>query len=124
VGDYDSPSDPSMDSSPEVTISPADNGHVVRWHQRGAKKDEPGRTVKRVAMSADEALGHARMALSGTGKAKSPKRKPLRDGQSGAGSSAAEGDGASLASPAAQTMVTRSRSSSARRRRPRVGGRR
>ncbi len=122
MGDYDSPSDPS-DESPEVTISPADNGHVVRWHQRGTKKDEPGRTVKRVAMSADEALAHARSALGGTGKAKSGKRKPLRDGQSGA-SSAAEGDGASLASPTAQTMATRSRSSSARRRRPRVGGRR
>ena len=122
MGDYDSPSDPS-DESPEVTISPADNGHVVRWHQRGTKKDEPGRTVKRVAMSADEALAHARSALGGTGKAKSPKRKPLRDGQSGAGSSAAEGESGMASSPAAQTM-SRSRNSSARRRRPRVGGRR
>ena len=118
MGDYD-PSDPSSDS-PEVTISPADNGHVVRWHQRGAKKDDPGRTVKRVAMTSDDALEHARSALSGTGKAKSSKKKFSRDGQLG---SAGTGDD-SVSSPSAQPHASRMPARSARRRRPRVGGRR
>jgi hypothetical protein len=104
------------DSSPEVTISPADNGHVVRWHQRGSKKDEPGRTIKRVAMSSDDALGHAAEALGGGGKSKSPKKKSSRDGQS---ASADAGEGS--ASPAAHSLRVRSRSV---RRRQRVSGRR
>ena len=125
MGDYD-PSDPSSDS-PEVTISPADNGHVVRWHQRGAKKDDPGRTVKRVAMTSDDALEHARSALSGTGKAKSSKKKFSRDGQlgssAGPGSAAGTGDD-SVSSPSAQPHASRMPARSARRSRPRVGGRR
>ena len=39
MDDYDSPDQ----SPPEVTISPADNGHVVRWHQRSSKKRTPSR---------------------------------------------------------------------------------
>ena len=104
------------DSSPEVTISPADNGHVVRWHQRGSKKDEPGRTIKRVAMSSDDALGHAAEALGGGGKSRSPKKKSSRDGQV---ASADAGEGS--ASPAAHSLRVRSRSV---RRRQRVSGRR
>jgi hypothetical protein len=112
------------DSSPEVTISPADNGHVVRWHQRGSKKDEPGRTVKRVAMSSDDALGHAAEALGSTGKAKSAKKKSLRSvghASSAIGADASDaGDGGSA--PAAHSgMRTRSRSV---RRRARVSSRR
>jgi hypothetical protein len=80
------------DSSPEVTISPADNGHVVRWHQRGSKKDEPGRTIKRVAMSSDDALGHAAEALGGGGK--TSKKKSMRDGQLGTAGSGGESDSA------------------------------
>jgi hypothetical protein len=114
------------DASPEVTIEPADNGFVVRHYQRGAKKDESGRTIRRVASSTDEALEHARTALGGAGKSKSPKRKPLRDGQTGAGSglgtNAAEA-GEQSSSPAAHSSRVPSRDR-ARRRRARVGGRR
>ena len=102
------------DSSPEVTISPADNGHVVRWHQRGSKKDDPPRAIKRVAMSEDDALGHAREALGS--KSKSSKKKANRDGQA---ASADTGDGAT--SPVAHSLRTRSRSV---RRRARATGRR
>lgn len=100
------------DSSPEVTISPADNGHVVRWHQRSSKKDQPGRTIKRVAMSKEEALGHADEALGGSSK--SSKKKLNRDGQSAL---ADAGDsGGSAATPAAHSVMrTRSRSSARRR---------
>ena len=108
------------DSSPEVTISPADNGHVVRWHQRGAKKDEPGRTIKRVAMSSDDALGHAAEALGGGGSTKSSKKRtPSRDGQLGTAGAGGESDSA----PAAHSARTPHRGSS-RRRRSRIGGRR
>jgi hypothetical protein len=111
------------DSSPEVTISPADNGHVVRWHQRGSKKDEPGRTIKRVAMSSDDALGHAAEALGGGGKSRSPKKKSSRDGVRSPDphqvASADAGEGS--ASPAAHSLRVRSRSV---RRRQRVSGRR
>ena len=93
-------------SPPEVTIEPADNGFVVRHYQRSSKKDESGRTIRRVASSVDDALGHARMALGGTGKAKSAKsstkfskRKPLRDGQLGSGPSVAEGESGSAPAP-------------------------
>jgi hypothetical protein len=108
----------SSDPAPEVTISPADNGHVVRWHQRSGKKGEPGRSITRVAASADDALEHARSALGSTGKSKSPKRKPLRNGQLG---TAGAGDGDTA--PAAH-FSSKSMRGSARRRRPRVGGRR
>ena len=118
--------DDSVDTPPEVTIEPADNGYVVRHYQRGAGKGpnaSSGRTVRRVAATTEDALGHARLALSGTAKARSPKRKPLRDGQLGA-SPASEGDGGSglgmTSSPAAQTPPR----SATRRRRPRAGGRR
>lgn len=127
VGDYDSPSDPSTES-PEVTISPADNGHVVRWHQRGDGKKTEGRTVKRVASTREEALGHAAEALGGgSGSRKSSKKKSSRDGQTLGADPSDAGDGASVSSPAAQTSphVSRvPRRSTARRRRPRAGGRR
>ena len=117
--DYASP------APPEVTISPADNGHVVRWHQRSGKKGESGRSVTRVASSKEEALGHADEALGGGGSTKSPKKKSTRDGQTGAGSGpAAEGESGSASSPAAHHRSGRNPTRSARRRRSRVGGRR
>jgi len=94
------------DSSPEVTISPADNGHVVRWHQRSNKKDEPGRTIKRVASTTDEALGHAKDALGG----RTSKKKSNRDGQTAVSDT---GDG--LTSPVAHSSHSM-RGRSARRR--------
>ena len=114
--------DTAPSSAPEVTIEPADNGFVVRHYQRSAKKDESGRTIRRVASTTDEALSHARTALGGTGKAKSAKKKSLRDGQLG---TAGAGDGGAIAStsPAAHSSIKSARGS-ARRRRPRVGGRR
>jgi hypothetical protein len=115
----DDTSDPRL---PEVTIEPADNGHVVRWHQRSSKKDQSGRSVRRVASTVDEALAHAKSALGG-GSIKSSKKKSYRDGQSGSGSTTAEGESGSSASPAAHAM----HHSSARRpsrRRARIGGRR
>ena len=98
------------DSSPEVTISPADNGHVVRWHQRGSKKDEPGRTIKRVAMSSDDALGHAAEALGGGGKS-SKKKVSTRSVGHGSADDAGEGS----ASPVAH-LIKGSGTRSARRR--------
>ena len=116
--------DYASSAPPEVTISPADNGHVVRWHQRSGKKGESGRSVTRVASSKEEALGHADEALSG-GSAKSSKKKSTRDGQSGAGSDpAAEGESGSTSSPAAHHRGSRNPTRSARRRRSRIGGRR
>ena len=115
--------DDQTDSTPpEVTIEPADNGYVVRHQQRGSKKDEPSRTVRRVAETTDEALDHARTALGGGGKSKSAKKKSNRDGQPGTGMSAAEGESGSASSPAAH-ISRRSSRGSARRRRPRIGGR-
>ena len=107
---------------PEVTISPAENGHVVRWHQRSGKKGESGRSISRVALSADEALDHAKSALGG-GSAKSSKKRSIkRDGQSGVGfASDAEG-GESDSAPAAHASRA-PRRSSARRRRSRAGRR-
>jgi hypothetical protein len=112
-------SDPSSisDAPPEVTIEPADNGFVVRHHQRSSKKDESGRTVRRVASSVDDALEHARTALGGSSKS-SKKKTDHRDGQSG---TADAGDGSTA--PAAQSLRGPSRGR-ARRRHPRVGGRR
>jgi len=117
--------DPSDNAPPEVTIEPADNGFVVRHHQKSTKKDESGRTIRRVASTTDEALSHARTALGG-GK-KSAKKKSKRDGQTGSGMSAAEGETGSSPSPAAHglaahAMHAHSRNH-ARRRRPRTGGR-
>lgn len=111
--------DDSPSSPPEVTIEPADNGYVVRHYQRGTGKDSSGRTIRRVASTTDEALTHARAALGGAGKARSDKKKPLRNGQIGLGAGSGDGD----SSPSAQPVRTMSRGS-ARRRRPRVGGRR
>lgn len=99
---------------PEVTIEPADNGHVVRWHQRSAKKDEHGRTVRRVASTVDEALGHAKSALGGI---RTSKKKSSRDGQ-------ADEAGESSSAPAAHSFGGKMARGSAKRRRSRVGGRR
>jgi len=111
---------------PEVTIEPADNGWVVRHHQRSGKKDEPGRTIRRVASTDDEALVHARTAMGGGSAVRSKKKySSTRNGQSGSGSGsgspAAEGDGGSApatASPAAHSQRT-SRASRIRGRSPR-----
>lgn len=135
MADYDSPSDPSDPSDslpPEVTISPADNGHVVRWHQRSGKKGEPGRKIERVASTKEEALGHADEALGGGGSTKSSKRRSRtikRDGQTGAslgsGATAVEA-GEQSSAPAAHSShgARRPSRNPARRRRSRNGGRR
>ena len=108
---------------PEVTIEPADNGFVVRHQQRSGKKDESSRTVRRVASSADEALDHARSAITGGGK--SSKKKSTRSVGRGLANEAGEPDESSGTSPApAAHTARRSARSSARRRRPRIGGRR
>ncbi len=108
--------DPSDNTPPEVTIEPADNGFVVRHHQRG-KKDEPGRTIRRVASTDDEALSHAKSALNGGGRT---KKKSSRDGRIEAG---ATEDLSS--SPAAHAMHASGRGRSrARRRRSRISSRR
>ena len=113
----DMPSDPSDNESPEVTISPADNGHVVRWHQRSSKKGEPSRTIKRVASTKEEALGHADEALGGGGSTKSSKKRSIQRGD-GAPAEGAIGEHA-LHSSASHSSRDRTR-----RRRPRTGGRR
>jgi hypothetical protein len=125
VDDYPTQSDPG-DTPPEVTISPADNGHVVRWHQRSGKKGESGRGVTRVASTKEEALGHADEALGGGGSTKSSKKRSAkRDGQTGSGMFAAEGESGLTSSPAAHAQhASRRPTRSARRRRPRIGGRR
>ena len=101
-------------SRPEVTLEPADNGWVVRHHQRSTKRDEPGRTIRRVASTDEEALGHAKTAMGG-GKT-SKKKSSNRDGHV----SDEAGEGAS--SPAAHSLG--GHRSSSRRRRPRSAGRR
>ena len=105
-----------MIDDPEVTIEPADNGYIVKHYQRSTKKDEGGRTIRRVASTSEEALGHAGRVLG----SKTSKKKSSRDGQSG--SSADVGEGAT-ASPVAHFGGKAPRGAS-RRRRPRVGGRR
>ena len=106
----DSPT--SADSAPpEVTIEPADNGYVVRHYQRGAKKDESGRTIRRVASTTDEALGHAKTALSG-GSGKISKKKVSARADTDTGGVIGE------------HSITRSSRGRARRRRARIGGRR
>jgi len=105
---------------PEVTIEPADNGFVVRHHQRSTRKDEPGRTIRRVAATEDEALGHAKTALHGgmgAKSAKSAKKKSIRRGDG----ALAEGAPSEQASPFSGSHSSRGR---ARRRRPRASGRR
>lgn len=92
-------------------MEPADNGWVVRHHQRSTKRDEPGRTIRRVASTDDEALGHARTAM---GNGKVSKKKSTR-GDDGALSEGAEGE----AVPASHHSRT-----GTRRRRPRSSGRR
>jgi hypothetical protein len=105
--------DDSPDTPPEVTIEPADNGFIVRHHQRSTKKDEPGRTIRRLALTREEALGHAGMALGGS---KVSKKKSTR------------GDGAPSEGPpteqASHSFGSHSSRGRARRRRPRVSGRR
>ena len=67
--------DDSLDQTPpEVTIEPADNGFVVRHYQRGQGKDQSGRTIRRVASTEDEALGHAKSALTGGAGRQAKKR--------------------------------------------------
>ena len=105
--------DDSPDTPPEVTIEPADNGFIVRHHQRSTKKDESGRTIRRLAMTREEALGHAGAALGGS---KTSKKKSTR------------GDGALAQGPpteqASHSFGSHSSRGRARRRRPRVSGRR
>ena len=101
-----------MMDDPEVTIEPADNGYIVKHYQRSTKKDESGRTIRRVASTAEEALGHAGKVLS----TRTSKKKSSRDGH-------AEEAGESSSAPAAHSFGGHSRGS-AKRRRPRVGGRR
>ena len=118
---------PAPPEQPEITLEPADNGWVVRHQQRSIKKDEPGRTIRRVASTDDEALEHARTTMGG-GKS-SKKKSTKRDGQTGSGMSAAEGESGSAvatSSPAAHRghRNPASARASSRRRRPRIGGRR
>ena len=118
----------SADSTPpEVTISPADNGHVVRWHQRGAKRGEPGRSITRVASSKEEALGHADEALGGGGSTKSSKRRTTATRQVGRVTDDEAGEQSSAPaahSPSTHSMHRNQSRGSARRRRARIGGRR
>jgi hypothetical protein len=102
---------------PEVTLEPADNGWVVRHHQRSGKKDEPGRTIRRVASTDEEALGHARIAMGG---GKASKKKSTRS----VGRVADDEAGESSSAPAAHSLSGHHSRSSAKRRRPRAGGRR
>lgn len=125
--------DDQMDQSaapPEVTISPADNGHVVRWHQRSGKRGEPGRSITRVASSKEEALGHADEALGGGGSTKSSKKRTtstrssvgrVTDDEAGEQSSA---PAAHSPSPTTHSPHRNQSRGSARRRRARIGGRR
>ena len=100
---------------PEVTIEPADNGYIVKHYQRSTKKDEGGRTIRRVASTAEEALGHAGKVLN----IKTSKKKSSRDGHGMSESGAGE-----VAAPVAHSFGGHHSRSSAKRRRPRVGGRR
>jgi hypothetical protein len=102
------------DTPPEVTIEPADNGFIVRHHQRSTKKDESGRTIRRLAMTTDEALGHAKTALGG---GKISKKKSTR----GDGAPAQDMTGGDTQRHSFGSHAMRGR---ARRRRPRMSGRR
>lgn len=103
-----------MMDDPEVTIEPADNGYIVKHYQRSTKKDEGGRTIRRVASTAEEALGHAGKVLS----TRTSKKKSSRDGHGMSESGAGE-----VAAPVAHSFGGHARGA-ARRRRPRAGGRR
>jgi hypothetical protein len=107
--------DDSPDTPPEVTIEPADNGFIVRHHQRGTKKDESGRTIRRLAMTTDEALGHAKSALGGSSRSKSKKKssRPSDGAPSGA-----------ITEHAMHSAAAHPSRDRARRRRPRASGRR
>jgi hypothetical protein len=108
-----------MMDDPEVTIEPADNGYIVRHYERSTKKDEGGRTIRRVASSADEALEHAGKVLGGAGRM--GKKRTSRGGGGGDG----ESEPASPSTLAGHSLhSSSSRARSARRRRPRIGGRR
>ncbi len=122
---------PAPQEQPEITLEPADNGWVVRHHQRSSKKDEPGRTIRRVASTDDEALEHARTAMGGANRSKKKSSSTRRDGQTGSGMSVAEGESGSAAatsSPAAHSPAhhasRRPSRNPGRRRLRRVGGRR
>lgn len=107
-----------MMDDPEVTIEPADNGYIVRHYQRSTKKDEGGRTIRRVASTAEEALGHAGKVLGHAGKvlgSKTGKKKSIRG--DGAPSEGAIGEHAQHSSASHHR-------SGVRRRRFRSGGRR
>lgn len=108
-----------MIDDPEVTIEPADNGYIVKHYQKSTKKDESGRTIRRVASTAEEALGHAGRVLG----SKVSKKRSSRDGHAGSGSSDAVGESGPSSSPVAHFGGKAPRGAS-RRRRPRVGGRR
>jgi len=101
-----------MMDDPEVTIEPADNGYIVRHHQRSTKKDEGGRTIRRVASTAEEALGHAGKVLG----AKTSKKKSTSRSEGGV-----EPEGPVTLGGHSMHHSERGR---ARRRRPRTGGRR
>lgn len=101
-------------SPPEVTIEPADNGFIVRHYQRSTKKDESGRTIRRLAMTTDEALGHAKSALGGGGKI--GKKKSHRSDDAPSESSSTEQVPHSFGSHSSRGRT--------RRRRPRASGRR
>ena len=107
---------------PEVTIEPADNGFIVRHHQRSGKKDQPGRTIRRLAMTDDEALGHAKTALNGGGPARTAKKKSNSRSVGHVADDA--GEEGSTPAPAAHQTGHRSGRGRSARRRLRPGGRR
>jgi hypothetical protein len=104
-----------MMDDPEVTIEPADNGYIVRHCQRSTKKDEGGRTIRRVASTAEEALGYAGRVLG----SKTSKKKSGRDG----GAVAEEAPSETAPAHSSHSSHHSARSAS-RRHRPRTGGRR
>jgi len=110
-----------MMDDPEVTIEPADNGYIVRHYARSTKKDEPGKTVRRVASTSEEALKHAGSVLHG-GSGKTDKKKSGRRGD-GAPAEGVIGEHAMHHAGSAHHSASR-HSRSARRRRSRIGGRR
>jgi len=105
-----------MIDDPEVTIEPADNGYIVKHYQRSTKKDEGGRTIRRVASTSEEALKHAGSVL-GSGTKTSKKKTSSRVG--GAPTESAIGEHALNSHQASHSSRDR-----IRRRRPRTGGRR
>lgn len=100
----------------EVTIEPADNGFIVRHYEESTKKDEPGRTIRRVAASREEALKHAGAVL-GCSSDEGKKHKKGEGKRGGA-------EGEDSAPETSGGYAGRSRSRSASRRRSRPSGRR